>query len=144
MAAKSQGCKLHWSTDSGVTYTQVTGLTTVTFPEVTKNRIECTDLDDTSKQYLSGLPDSGSASYSGNYDGTNTSHQAMHVLESSSDVVQWLVEIQEEGVATMTTAVYQGYVDHFTPSGSVDAIQDAELVVQPTGGNTYAHAATAK
>ena len=144
MAVVSQGCKLFWSTDSGSTYTQVTGVTTVMIPEISKERIECTDLDSTTKEYLAGLGDSSAATYPVNFDATDTSHQAMLVLESSSDEVKWKVELVESGLSTVTTAVYDGYVEKLSVSGATNSKQEGSLVVQPSAGNTYAHTVVAE
>lgn len=142
--ANAQQCKLFWSTDSGSTYVQVTGVTEVMTPETSKGRKECTDLDSTSKEYMAALGDTSAATYPVNYDGTNTSHQAMHVLDGSAAVVKWKVELQEEGASTVTTAVYDGYVESFTTKASVDGLQEGSLTIQPSAASTIAHAATAE
>lgn len=144
MAAATQGCKLFWSTDSGTTYVQVTGVTQVIVPEVSKERIECTDLDSTTKEYIPGLRDSSAATYPINFSGVDTSHAAMLVLESSSATVKWKVELIETGLSTVTTAVYDGYVEKLTISGSTNSLQEGSLVVQPIAGNTYTHTVTAE
>lgn len=144
MAAKAQGCKLFWSTDSGTSYTQVTKVTQVVTPSTQKGRIECSDLDSTAKEYVAGLNDNQAATYPVNFDGTDTSHIAMLVLESSGDVVKWKVEFVETGLSTVTTVVYDGYVDTFDIEGGVDALQTGSLVIQPSAGKTTAHTVTAE
>ena len=142
--ANAQKCKLFYSEDDGTTYIQVTGVKEVMTPETSKGRNECTDLDSDAKEYLPGLSDSSAATYPVNYSGLNTSHQAMHVLDSSNAIVKWKVEFQEEGVDTATTAVYDGYVESFTAKAAVDGIQEASLKIQPSAGNTIAHTAVAE
>ena len=145
MAARSQGCRLWWSTDAFVAdATQVAGVTAVEVPKVTKNRIETTDLDDTTKTYLAGLIDLSSASFPINFDGEDATHQALLVLEASSGIVSWKVEMQDESGATVTSAEFLAYIDSFSPSASVDGKQEATLTLQPTAGNTYTHADTAE
>lgn len=144
MAAVTQGCKLFWSTDSGSTYTQVTGVTQVVVPEISKERIECTDLDSPTKEYLAGLGDSSAATYPLNFSAIDTSHKAMLVLESSSATVKWKVELVETGLSTVTTAVYDGFVEKLSITGSTNSKQEGSLVVQPIAGNTYAHTVVAE
>ena len=140
----AQGCKLFWSVDSGTTYVEILGVKDVTFPEVSKDRLEISDLASTAKEYIAGLGDSGSASFGLNVDMTDASQKAMLVLESSSAIVGFKVELVETGLSTVTTAVFDGYVEKLTVGAATNGIQEGSLVIQPTVANTYAHTVVAE
>lgn len=141
---QTQGCRLWYTDDGGTTHTQIPGITQVAKPATSKERIDVSDLDSTAREYIPGLNDSGSVSYPLNFDGTNATHQALLVLESSGNIVGWKLELVESGVATMTTVEFDGYVDNVDIGGGVSGKQEGTLVIQPTGGNSYAHAQTAE
>lgn len=141
---KSQGCRLWLTEDGGTTYTRVPNITQVNKPGASKERIDVSDLESLAKEYIAGLRDSNSVSYPINFDGTNAVHQNLLVLENSDDVVGWKIEFVEDGAATMTVVEFNGYVDNVDISAGVSSKQEGTLVIQPTGGNSYAHAQTAE
>lgn len=140
---KTQGCKLFYSADD-TTYVEVVGVTNISVPEDSTSKIDVTTLSSTAMEYLAGLSDFGSASYSLVFDPTDTSQKALIVLSNSKANTYFKVELIENGAATVTTVKYLGYIDKFSISGDTNSKQDATLVIQPVAAVATAHAATAE
>lgn len=141
---KSQGSKLFYSSDSGSTYDQVTGVTNITKPTATKADIDITDLSSTAMEYEKDIPDNGTASYSFNFNGSDSTHQALLVLEASGAQGQFKVELVEPGVSTVTTLVFVAFVDTIDITASRGGRQEGTLNLRVDGGVTTAHAQTAE
>ena len=141
---KAQNCKLWYSADSGTSYDIINGVTQVQKPEASRGEIDMTDLQSTAKEYELDIPDYGSVSFPFNFDGTDTEHQALLVLESSSTAGLFKVEMVENGAITVTSFVFTADVSSIAVSGGAGGKQEGTLNLRVTGAVTIAHAQTAQ
>jgi len=141
---KAQNCKLHYSSDSGTSYDQVNGITQVQKPEASRADIDMTDLSSAAMEYELDIPDYGTVSFPFNFDGTDTIHQGLLVLESSSTAGQFKIEMVENDVATVTTFVFTADVSSIGLQASRGGRQEGTLNLRVSGAVTIAHGATAE
>lgn len=71
------GTKLQMSTASPVSYTTIRGVEGFQGPTATKPDIDVTAIDDTSAQFLAGIPDYGTVSWDMFWDPTEANHAAL-------------------------------------------------------------------
>lgn len=141
---KAQNCKLFYSDDSGVSYDAVNGVTQVMKPEASRAEIDMTDLSSSAMEFELDIPDYGTVSFPFNFDGTDTTHQALLVLESSDTAGQFKIEMVESGVLTVTTFVFTADVSSIGVSAQRGGKQEGTLNLRVSGAVTIAHAQTAE
>lgn len=141
---KAHLSKLYHTADGGTTYTLVSGVTQLAKPESSKADIDVSDLQSLAMEYLKDIPDYGTASYAFNFDGTNTTHQALIALEISGATTGFKIELPENGAATVTTFAYDAIVENVGIDASRGGKQEGTLSLRVTGALTVAHGATAE
>ena len=142
--SSTQGIELYRDTvDTYLTEAQVEGLVSVSTPDNAKEQLDSTDLDSTSKEYISGLGDNGEISFSVNIDLNNATHQALIADNNSGTTRYWKIRIPEAGVATYTDITFAGYVGGFSADNSIDAVQNWSGTIVVDGAATFAHAEAA-
>lgn len=141
---KAHLSKIFYSADNGTTYTLIGGCTQLQKPNASKSDIDMSDLQSNAMEFEQDIPDYGTASYSINFDGTDSTHQALIADEVSNTVRQFKVELPERGVSTVTSFEYQATVANFDVSAGRGGKQEGSLNLRVTGGLTTAHGATAE
>jgi hypothetical protein len=136
---KAQGMTLHISSEdadvtayASATFVKINGITTIPPIQSTRSEIDETDLDSTAKEYLSGLPDNGSFSPSGNAkDGDSGQEQVKDAFADANR--RWLKITDSAG----NIVYFKGLVLSFSDNeASVDALLKFEFTARISGAIT--------
>jgi len=131
-ALTSQGITLEYADDpdTPVTYTLVPEITDFSGPSGTTPAVTVSDLDSTTVEKRSGLPDRGQLSFTINYIPDQAAHLAVRGMFTSAARTGWRLSYTDVG-ATVDTFV--GWVSGFAASGSVDTTLTAAVTIEIEG-----------
>ena len=139
---KALNSKLLYTEDSGLTHVEVANVTQLTNPQATRADIDMTTLTSTFMEKVKDIPDYGNVSFSFNFDGSNASHAAIIGFQAAGTSIDWVVEMSEPGVATVTTFTFTGVVDGVNIDGSTGGKLEASMDILVDSAVTVAFGAT--
>lgn len=131
--AKTQKCRLFKSSDGGTTYVLVPGVTTINKPSSSRADIDMSDLESDAMEYEKDIPDNGTSDFPINFNGGNSVHQELLALEKSDTVEKFKEEWIEPALTTVTTFVYDAFVDNIGLTGARGGKQEMTLSLRTTG-----------
>lgn len=145
-AQRSFGTKLSYSSDSGSTFTAVSGATKIGFPAPEIDEIEVTNHDSTGgyREFLAGLKDAGSVDFEGEIT-AETVVSGLTTLFNANTVVSWKIEIpQQTGQTAGATWTFDAYLSKFGEGDAeIDSARTYTGTLRVTGQPTYTAATTA-
>ncbi len=99
--------------------------------ELTRAKIETTDLDSTWETSIAGIPRAGEIELEINYDAAAATHAALWSSFGLGTVESWKLILADTGAAEYA---FTGYITSFMPSEAVtDGLQKAMLKIQISG-----------
>lgn len=130
MAANAtQGTLLQLSISS--VFTTIAQRVKVVANEVTRAKIDTTDLDSTWETSIPGIPRGGEIELEINYDPGNATHAALWTSLGAGTVEDWKLILADAGAAAFA---FEGWITSFKPGeATVDGLQTASLKIQTTG-----------
>ena len=143
-ASTARGAKLFRSTDGGSTLVKVPQCSNIGLPGNQKEELDVTNLESTRREKIEGIGDTSTVTFTVFADLTDTIHQALLSDSESSAVQNWLIEVPEQGAATVSTYAFAGYVQNFRGDLQVNTPQAMAGEIVMTGSATIAHGATAQ
>lgn len=108
MAVKTQGTQLYVIDPDDNSVITVGCVTTITGITATRDQIETTCLDSTARTYVAGMAAPGAASFTINFDPTDTSHIRLHELYVAGTDLQWALG-WSDGTSAPTGASTDGF-----------------------------------
>lgn len=135
MAIEAQGTKLFWSTSTAQSTAQEIGeVTDFTGPGGAAAIIDITHLQSTAKEKLVGLRDEGQLSLSLNFNATQVGQVALRADRATRTKRKVVIKFSDTAT---NAAVFDGYCQQFSITGSVDNKVAANCVIEIDGAVTY-------
>jgi len=76
-------------------FNKVPEVTALSMPQINRPTVDVTNLDSTSKEFISGLTDGGSVELSGNWLSGNTYHQLLKTKATAGTAANYLIELPD-------------------------------------------------
>jgi hypothetical protein len=144
MAIKTQGTNLYLIDGSSVLnagcVTSISGITAA------RDQIEVTCLDDDARHYVAGLVTPGAASFTINFDPSDSTHQNLHDLYVSGERVKWALGWSESDDAptintdgtfdyptTRSFLEFDGYISDFPFEFGLSDVVKSTVAIQMSG-----------
>ena len=128
------GTTLSITTDSGNTYTQIKGITSLGATGQTKAEIDVTALEDMSKNYIAGLNDGESKTIGFNWDDTDAGQAVLKPEAIAGNVAGFKIDFPNGVAATFDMALLGWMVDEPTSDGAMKVTVSGRM----TGDVTWA------
>lgn len=137
VAISSQGTKIFLGdTGSPNAYVAIPGVTSISAPTAQNPKIDASDLDSTSKEFIAGLKDNGEMSFSINFAPDNVTHLALRAAFVAAPATQKMWVIQWPDTAPNVRWEFQGFISGYQPKAGVDEKLTAEVTVTVSGDVT--------
>jgi hypothetical protein len=146
MAIKTQGTNLYAIDPTDDSLIAVGCVTSISGVTASRDQIEITCLEDQARSYESGMLAPGAASFSLNFDPSDTTHVRLHQIYASGDTIHWAIGwsdgtavpvIDSNGEFDPPTSrswlVFDGYISELPFEFAVSAVVTSSLSVQISG-----------
>lgn len=151
MSILAQGTQLYVMDPADDSVIVVSGVTTFNPGGAPSDQIETTDLDDTTRTFVSGLRSPGQATMSLNADPANAAHIRLHELSQTdpNPVLKWVFGWSDGTAAPTVTAgawtlpttrtwfAFEGYVADFPFDFQGNAVVSTQLSIQRSGKGVW-------
>jgi hypothetical protein len=140
MAINSRNSKVfHSGPGSPAAYASIEHVVTISGPDGSAQLIDTTDLESSGKEYLPGLPDSGSLQLECNYTAGTKQMDLFDNFQASADPEPFYLQIPTAvGAATNHTFYFNAVVSKWSLSEAVDQQVKLSIGLKISGAVTYA------